>query len=252
MWRHSLKASKMPRTDFVTKPWHGHQCGFHHPKRLLAYPGLHLFLVPARSPSSPVPTDCGLVNSIDLSLTTGSSAGWRKQGPCLALPDDTLWSPSSSGILGLPCPGGGHGRVPAGMMAQCHWRRGLPALCCFSFLSSPHSVFPFPPTSSCHTLGQLGWGGRLGALETADDKSTFPVVFVLLFLWRSTTASEATNTGDRGPGGGWWPSWGQMAEIGIVMGHKGAITQGRVGGGKRAGAACSPTESPGQPWWESC
>lgn len=32
----------MPRTDFVTKPWHGHQCGFHHPKRLLAYPRLHL------------------------------------------------------------------------------------------------------------------------------------------------------------------------------------------------------------------
>lgn len=77
----------------------------------------------------------------------------------------------------------------------------------------------------------------------------FPVVFFLLFLWRSTPASEATNRRGWEPGGVWWPSWGQVAEIVVVVGFKRAITQGRVGGGKNtgargAGAACSPTESP--------
>lgn len=159
-----LKASRMPCADFVTKPWHGHQCGFHHPSRLLAYSMLHLSLVPARSPSSPVPADYSLANSTDLSLTTGSLAGWQEQGPCLALPSDNLWSPSGRGILGLPYPGEGHGTVPAGMMAQCQWRReDLPALCCFLFLSSSYSVSPFPPTSSCHMLGQPGWGEAGGS-----------------------------------------------------------------------------------------
>lgn len=150
----------MPCTDFVTKLWHGHQCRFYHPSRLLAYPMLHLSLGPARSLYSPVSTNCSLTNSTDLSLTTGSSAGWQEQGPCLALPGDNLWTtPSGSAILGLPCPGEGHGRVPAGMMAQCQWKwGGLPALCCFVFLPSPQSVSPFPPTSSHQTLRQLRWG----------------------------------------------------------------------------------------------
>lgn len=72
----------MPCTDFVTKLWHGHQCGFHHPKRLLAYSMLHLSLVPARSPSSPVPTDCGLVNSTDRHISNHRVIGRvQKQGP---------------------------------------------------------------------------------------------------------------------------------------------------------------------------
>lgn len=167
---------------------------------------LYLFLVPARSPSSPVPADCSLANSTDLSLTTGSSAGWQEQGPCLALPSNNLWSPSGRGILGLHCPGEGHRIVLAGMMAQCCWRgKDLPALCCFLFLPSSRSMSPFPPTSSHHTFGQPGWG-EAGGSGSSRDKFVFPIVFFLLFLWRSTTASEATNRRGQEPGGGWWSS----------------------------------------------
>lgn len=70
-----------------------------------------------------------------------------------------------------------------------------------------------------------------------DDNSTFPVVFfLLLFLWRSGGAFEITNKRGQEARGGWQQSWEQVAEVGVVLGWEGPVTQGGAGRGKRAGA----------------